>query len=303
MLRKLPIAGVLVSLGLAGCAGTMDTITSRSMRTKPWETTQKLWSPDDPVAVLTADPPRDGNERASAMRRIKEPIRNGGSQETQDAIIQSLGRAATADPSPVLRLSAIEALGKFEDPRAASILIHTYKEAHGRPPGSKSAKPDVIPAGSGRAADRMLISDRMMLAGPVGYSPETVSAIRCRALDSLGRTNRPEAVNFLAHVATAGGESEQVPEGAEDRDVRLAAVRGLAKCRQQESVVALAQVMAKENGKDGALVGRSHDGLVKLTGKKLPPDPAQWKEIIQTGNVQVKPEPTWVEQAAQWLIP
>ena len=42
------------------------------------------------------------------------------------------------------------------------------------------------------------------------------------------------------------------PDGAEDRDVRLAAVRGLAKCRQPESVVALTRVMQKEYGKDGA---------------------------------------------------
>src|SRR5262249_11777540 len=154
---------------------------------------------------------------------------------------------------------------------------------HGRPPGTKApSKPDLYAAG-GRAADRMLITDRAMLSGPVGFAPPTVAAIRCRSLETLGNTNRPEAVSFLAFVATGTGtpdepqsENAQVqlagsPEkqltriqyGADlvDRDVRLAAVRGLAKCRQPEAVIALAQVLTKEEGKDGALVGRSHDGL------------------------------------------
>ena len=74
MLRGHPIAGLAVLLGLTGCAGTWDTLTSRSMRSSPWETTKKMWSPEDPVAVLLADPPRHGNERALAMRRLKEPI-------------------------------------------------------------------------------------------------------------------------------------------------------------------------------------------------------------------------------------
>lgn len=306
MLRGYPIAGLALLLGLTGCAGTWDTVTSRSMRSDPWKTTKKLWVPDDPVAVLRADPPRDGNERALAMRRLKEPLRNGGNQEAQDAIIEVLTKASTIEPSPVIRLSAIEALGRFEDPRSAGIMIRAYNEAHGRPPGVAPAKRDsdvVTASASSRAMDRMVITDRLMLSGPVGYSPETVSAIRCRALESLGRTNRPEAVNFLGYVATAGGNAPQPPEGAEDRDVRLAAVRGLAKCRQPESITALVQVMTKEDGKDGALVGRSHDGLVKLTGKKLPPDPKEWNQVIQAGDMKVLPEPNLIEQAVEWLSP
>ena len=292
-------------LALTGCRGTWDTLTSRSMRNHPWETTKKLWVPEDPVTVLRADPPYGGNDRASALRRLKEPIRNGQTQDVQDSIINVLSKTATADPSPVLRLAAIEALGRFEDPRAAGILIQTYNEAHGRPPGASPSKPrsDILTAGGGRAADRMLISDRMLLAGPVGYSPDTVSAIRCRALETLGRTNRQEAVSFLGHVATAGGNSNEIPEGAEDRDVRLAAVRGLAKCRQPEAVLALAQVMNKEHGKDGALVGRSHDGLVQLTGQKLPADPQEWNKVIQAGSVSVRPEPNWIQQAVEWIVP
>lgn len=291
-------------LGCFGCAGVWDTITSRSMRTRPWETTRKLLAPEDPVAVLTADPPRSGSDRASAMRRLKEPARQGGSAETQDAIVHILSQTATTDASPVLRLAAIEALGRFEDPRAASALIQAYKDAHGRPPGSGKPTPEVVPA-STRAADRMLITDRLLLTGPSGFSPETVAAIRCRVLESLAQTQRPEAVNFLAFVATGGGDNPnpQTAEDFADRDVRLAAVRGLSRCRTPEAVVALTKVLAQEHGKDGALVGRSHDGLVKLTGKKLPPEPQPWQEVIQAGNIDLRPEGNWIQQAVRWLTP
>ena len=302
MSRLLPIAGLTAALGLAGCAGTWDTVTSRTFRDKPFGTMKRLYVPEDPVLVLTADPPRSGNERAAAMQRLKEPAKDNRSREAQDATIDVLARAATADLSPVLRLSAVEALGRYEDPRAAGILIAAYGQAHGRPQGTKPPVPDVVQAGAVRAADRMLITDRMTLAGPTGFPNDTVAAIRCRVLESLGRTNRPEAVHFLAHVATAGGTAD-APEGAEDRDVKLAAVRGLAKCRQPEAVVALAQVMTKEEGKDGAIVGRAHDGLVRLTGKRLPAEPARWNEVVQAGNIQIAPEPTWVEQAVGWIVP
>ena len=43
---------------------------------------------------------------------------------------------------------------------------------------------------------------------------------------------------------------------------------------------------------------------MKLTGKKLPPDPQQWNEVVQAGVI-LAPEPTWwdnmVEQAARWV--
>ena len=66
------------------------------------------------------------------MRRLKEPLRDNRTQQEQDAVIDVLARAATSDPSPVLRLAAIEALGRFEDPRAAGILVIAYQNAHGR---------------------------------------------------------------------------------------------------------------------------------------------------------------------------
>lgn len=297
--RVLPIAGVaVVSACLTGCADAWDTLTSRKLRQDPVGVTQRMIVPEDPLVVLRADPPRDGDERAKAMRRLKEPSRNGLTQQDQDEVIDLLARAATADPSPVLRLAAIDALGRFDDPRAAGILSLAYQQAHGRPEGVPDpAKAAVVPA-AGRVPGRSAAP----LVAPTGFGPDIVAVVRCRALDALGRTGQPEAARFLATVANPAADT--APDGADDRDVRLAAVRGLARCRHPEAVAALAGVLAAEGGKDPAVVGRAHDGLVRLTGKRLPPDPKEWDAVVQAGVV-IAPEPTWaddaVETAAGWF--
>ncbi len=306
MVRFRPSAGVAAAcLALTGCVGFFDTVTSRTWRNAPFGTTRKLISPDDPLTVVLDDPPRPGDERAKAMRRLKEPLAAGQPQEVQDKVVDLLARTATADPSPILRLAAIDALGRFEDPRAGGVLIASYNLAHGRPQGVDAPKRtpgDITQAALRDDPNRNFrFADRAMLNGPSGFAPDTVAAIRCRTLDSLSRTGKPEAVNFMAHVATAG-DTENAPDGADDRDVRLAAVRGLGKVRQPEAVAALAKVLTRENGRDGAVVGRAHEGLVSLTGKKLPAEPAPWNEVVQAGAVVV-PEPSWVETATGWFVP
>ena len=131
-------AFAVASLGQAGCVGTWDTLTSRRFRDHPMETMQKMVSPEDPVMVLRADPPRDGDERADAMRRLKEPIRNKGTRDDQDAIVELLAWTARYDPSPVLRMEAIGALSRFEDPRVAGSLIAAYQNC-ARPQGIRAA--------------------------------------------------------------------------------------------------------------------------------------------------------------------
>ena len=301
------VALAVATVGQAGCAGTWDTLTSRRFRDHPLTTMQHMVSPEDPVMVLRANPPRDGDEIAAAMRRLKEPLNNNGTREDQDAMIDLLARTAESDPSPVLRMEAIGALGRFHDPRVPGILMGAYRNAHGR----KGAEPapegrDHGVAQAGLSAGRRPTSgiERFPITGPTGYPDEWVTSIRCRALDALSRTNSPEAAQFLA--AVAGGTTKDVAvEGGEDREVRLAAIRGLGRCRQPESVHALAQVLHAEAGKpDTAIVGRTHEGLVRLTGKRLPPDPQQWNEVVQAGVV-LAPEPTWwddaVENAARWV--
>lgn len=302
MLRILTIAVfALPPLSLTGCAGTWDAVSSRKFRKEPFNTTYRLIKPEDPLVILRADPPREGDERARAMHRLKEPLASGLSQQDQDEVMDLLARSATRDASPVLRIAAIEALGRFEDPRASGILLIAYQKAHGRADGTPDPlKPESaiqLVGGPGRTTGRA--ASLVPLTGPTGFSPETVEAIRCRTLESLGNTSKPEAAQFLAAVA-AGPSRQSAPEGSDDREVRLAAVRGLAKCRQPESVVALSQVLADEKGKDTAMVGRAHDGLVRLTGKRLPADPKQWNDVVQAG-VAIAPEPSWVENAFEWV--
>jgi hypothetical protein len=299
----------VASIALAGCAGTWDTLTSKRFRDHPQATIKKMWSPEDPVAVLRANPPRDGDERADAMHRLKEPLRNAGTRDDQDTIIDILANAAQYDPSPVIRMEAIGALGRFEDPRAVGILIAAYQNAHGRKPSEPAPQPlpndtGVIQTGASAGRKPTHGIERFPITGPTGYPPEWVASIRCCALDSLGRTQNPEAAKFLAAVAGANGHDIAV-EGGDDRDVRIAAIRGLGRCRQPESVVALSHVLASEIDKpDTAIIGRAHEGLVRLTGKQLPPDPQQWNEVVQAGVV-IAPQPTWwdnvVEQAVRWV--
>lgn len=300
----------LGTLCWTGCTGTWDTITSRRFREDPVTTLQRLVVPEDPRVVLFAQPPRTGDERAAALRRLKEPLKHNGNQAEQDAVIEVLAKAATTDPSPVIRMEAIGALGRFEDPRAAGVLIAAYQQAHGRketePAPHKPSDPGVVPAAgvsAGRTPTRTPGTERFPLTGPTGYPPEWVTAIRCRAAEALGQTHQPEAVQFLSAIAGVAGK-DIVVEGSEERDIRLAAVRGLGQCRQPEAVVALAQLLSKEADQhDTALIGRAHEGLVRLTGKRLPADPQRWEDVVQAG-VQLAPPPglldTIIEQAMLW---
>lgn len=277
-----------------------DAVTSRKFRDEPFKTVGHVISPEDPMVVLRADPPRSGDERAKAMLRLKEPSRNGGTQQDQDQIVEMLERTATSDSSPVLRNAAIAALGRFEDERAPRALMLAYQKADGRTEQQLKTGPAAVLAigglSAGRAPTRPGI-EMAQLAGPTGYAPDTVAALRCRCLESLGRTHRPEAARFLAAVAGAGG-ADIAPAGSDDVEVRQAAVRGLGQCRQPEAVAALAQVLSAEAGKDPPLARGAHAGLVRLTGKKLPPDPQVWNEVVQAG-VTIAPEPTWAENVMQ----
>ncbi|MBP3959045.1 HEAT repeat domain-containing protein [Gemmata sp. G18] len=307
MYRALTIA-VAASAALlpTGCANMWDAVTSRKFRDAPFKTVGKVISPEDPVVVLRADPPRSGDERAKAMHRLKEPAVNKGTQEDQDQILEILTRSATTDPSPVLRFAAIEALGRFEDARVTAALMTAYQTADGLSEAERTrpSGPDpltVIPVGGGasanRAPTRTGVDPGMPLKGPAGYAPDTVSALRCRCLESLGGTHKPEAARFLATVTGAAGPDTVVP-GSDDPEIRQAAVRGLSNCRQPDAVVALAQVLKQEAGKDVILARQSHAGLVKLTGKQLPPDPEKWDGVVQAGVV-IAPEPTRIESAIQ----
>jgi hypothetical protein len=317
----LTIAGVVIaSLGLTGCANDWDTLTSHRFRDglleHPYDTVKGFYFPEDPMLVLRTDPPRDPDERADAMRRLKEPIRNNGSQEDQDIIINILAKTARSDSSPVLRLEAIGALGRFQDPRVGQILMVAYQSAHGRkaidpPPPSHSQSLVLTSMGTSAGRSPTSMRDRPVTdwtRTPIGFQPDWVTAIRCRIVESLGRTGRDDAADFLIAIVGSAGK-DVAPEGSEDRDIKLAAVRGLGLCRNPKAVIALADVLTRETSvnpsvQDTAMIGRTTEGLVRLTGKNLPPDAQQWNEVAR-GPIVIVPEPSWwdntVTQVSGWF--
>jgi HEAT repeat protein len=269
-----PTALLLVVLaGLTGCAGTWDKISSRRFREDPFGT---MVDRRDPLEVIRSSP--EGDDRAAAMRKLKEPAIAGRSEAEQDEALKLLTEAAINDPSPVVRVAAIDTLGRFRDPRVVKSLTAAYFQADGTTTEPKAA-------------------GRNPLTGPAGFAPEIASVIRGRAVESLAKTNNPEAVPILAQAATGADKT-----GSGDRDTRLAAVRGLKTMRSPESVAALSRVLAMEKSRDPAMAGRAHEGLVALTGQNIPDDPQAWDLAVRNGQAPVVPEPNVIQQAAAWAL-
>ncbi len=287
MTRFALLFAVLSVGSLTGCASTWDAISSRKVRQDP----MSLFKSEDPMHVLRNNVA--GGDRAAAMRKLKEPATNGGNAAEQEEVLQILAQSATADPSPVVRTAAIDALGRFEDPRAVKLLIAAYQKADGIPGGTilAAATPGVEPVAG---LDKKGVEDLLGLSGPVGFQPELTTTIRQRAVVALAKSNSPEAVAFLAQVAV--GDGKVGSEKADDREVRVAAVRGLGQMRQKPAVVALSQVLQAETGKDVVLASRAHEGLVDLTGQNLPADPAKWNNVVQSG-FEVSAGPSWIGKA------
>jgi HEAT repeat protein len=255
-------------------------MTSRRFRDKPFET---MFETEDPLTVLRTNP--DGETRARAMRRLKEPAVHGGSQAEQEEAVQILATAATSDPSPWVRMAAIDALGKFQDPRAVETLAAAYYQASGHTEPTSKPAPSVVTAG-GRTPGAL--TERFGLHGPQGFPPDQAANIRGRALEALARTGRPEAVDFLARVA--GGQELPVNEDPAAKEfVRQRAVAGLGQVRSREAVHALAQVLAAEHDQDVTLTNLAHGGLVSLTGQQHPADPQTWDAVVQAG-FEIAPE-------------
>ncbi len=264
-------------------------MTSRQFRDKPFAT---MFGTEEPLTVLRENP--DGETRARAMRRLKEPAANGRPQAEQDEAVQILTTAATSDPSPWVRMAAIDALGHFKDPRAVETLAAAYYQASGRSEPEPPPQPQQTVASGGRHPG--VLTDRLGLHGPQGFPSDQVANIRGRALESLAHTGRPEAVAVLARVA--GGEELPADEEPAARDfVRQRAVAGLGQVRSKEAVVALAHVLEAEHGKDVTLTHLAHGGLVSLTGKNQPPDPKAWDAVVQAG-FEIAPEQNLLQRAA-----
>ena len=289
--RFFAYTAVGLALGSLGCANTWDAVSSRKWRDSPFKET---FSSDDPMYVLRNKV--EGDERAKAMRKLKEPALNGGPASEQDEVLQILGQAAVNEPSPVVRTAAIDALGRFKDPRCVRLLVASYYQAEGQLSKAVNAPP-VDPVQVAGVSRESMTALGMNV--PSGFPPAFVATIRTRAVLALAETKQPEAVNFLAEVATRKADT---PTDDPNRDIRIAAVRGLTSMRQKGCVQALAQVLAAEKGKDVAVISRAHQGLVELTGKDLPADPEQWTRIAQAG-VEIAPEPNMLQKAVHSVTP
>ena len=76
--RVFLLFSTVVSFGLVGCASTWDRVSSKSFRDAPITAMTKN---DEPMHTLVTK--KDGNSRTEAMRKLKEPIANGQSEQVR----------------------------------------------------------------------------------------------------------------------------------------------------------------------------------------------------------------------------
>jgi hypothetical protein len=252
---------VMAAWAFSGCAYFWDDVTSRNFNLGEF-----IRSPNPFLVLRDSD---DGNRRARALRSLEEPKQHEGSDQDQDAVVKILTAAATTERQPLCRLAAIEALGRFHDPRAVHALQEAYFNA-GNFPREKSAS----------AATEGVM-------GSSAVSSPLVLQIKCQAIASLGRTGNPEAVAFLVNVLNNPPASKESAEGQRQQmtDERIAAARALGNFKDYKAIEALVQVLKTE--KDVALLDRAHDSLEACSGQKLPADMQDWGPVL---HPETKPQ-------------
>lgn len=214
-----------IALAAPGCATMWDDVTSRDFHVK------SIWERSDPMMVLQES--SDGDARAKAIRAVKEPRANGGNDVEQDRLIEILAQSAISDPQPVVRLAAIQTLGRFTDPRSVQILTGAYEAA--------------------------------------AQLPSEVSAgVQSAALAALGTTRQQAAIGVLVKAATKPLPTDVIEkEVNQARDVRLSAVRALKNFEgSPEAAAAMTRIVSDE--KDVAIIDRARETHAKLTGREIP---------------------------------
>jgi hypothetical protein len=100
------------------------------------------------------------------------------------------------------------------------------------------------------------------------------------ALGGIGKDN-PRALELLVRVVQAPpvdvAKSDEDTKQVYIRE-RLTAARALANFKNYQATEALVRVLKTE--KDVALHDAVHQSLVAVTGKKLPPDPQAWEDLL-----------------------
>jgi hypothetical protein len=199
----------------------------------------ELFHKPDPLVVLAQS--SSGNKRAAALRSLEEPLAHGGDEKQQKAVLDILCAAAATEEHAICRMAAVEALGRFKDPRAVKGIEDAYYRS-----GS--------------------------------FNPVAGTTLRCLALQALGQTGRPEALKTLLRALNEPAVDGPDPERQRKTDERIAAARALAHFPQPQAARALVEVLRTEP--DIALRDRAHESLRVATGQRFPPDAQAWADYL-----------------------
>jgi HEAT repeats len=289
LVRTLLSCAAASTLGLTGCAGTYDLVTSQRFKERPFHT---LFTTEDPIEVL--EKVQEGDDRVRAMRNLEEPREHGGSQVQQDRLIAILQSSATTESRPLCRLAAVEALSRFKDPRVGPILIAAYRNAPYDVPPTTAVPDPVSPVAA--------LSGIGIKSAVSAFTPDTVTSLQCSVLESLGRHRDTEGLKLLVEVAATPTERPKTkpaeieaasamlsleasagPSEVDRMDVRLAAIRALGNY-QNDATATRTLVAVLRVEKDVAVRGRAHESLTKITGKDLPPDGAAWADWMEKSD-------------------
>ena len=216
----------------------------------------------DPLWVIRNSP--DGDKRAKALRALQEPLAHGGTPDQQEVVVQVLLYGASKDTQPLCRLAAIQSLRKFQDPRAAEGLKDAYYRA-----GS--------------------------------FNAETATVIRCQALEALGETASPAAVEVLVQVLREPPVEGPDHDRQQKLDERIAAAHALGHFKSYQATEALVAVLRTDQ--DVALRQRATESLQAATGKDFPADAQAWAEFLhQPGSQEaLASQPSLGQKAIQLL--
>jgi hypothetical protein len=238
----------------AGCAGFWDEVTSREFKFKD------MFKPaPEPLWVIRNSP--DGDKKSMALRSLKEPLQNGGTQQQQDVVMQALVWSAISDPQPLCRMAAISTLQHFKDPRAAQALIDAY--------------------------DRASYFQR--------ERPEAMATIRCQALTALGVNGNPNGAHLLVEVLEAPPTVGVEKDKLQTMDERISAARALAHFPQYQSAEALVRVLRTDQ--DVALRNRATESLREITGQDLPANAEAWAGFMhKSGNEALAKKPSMTDK-------